>query len=88
MELEQVNQEIKQSQDAVLQEKKERSKWLPTASPRKFPLWLRSIIVLVLVCVALVGGLMFGYSVVGRGESATAVFQKELWQHILDFFKV
>lgn len=63
------------------------SKWKPLPSNRKFPLWLRSIIFFVLVGISLCAGLMVGYSVVGDGESATTIFHKEIWEHILGFFK-
>lgn len=63
------------------------SKWKPLPSERKFPLWLRSIIFFSLVIISLAAGLMVGYSVVGEGESATNIFHKEVWEHILGFFQ-
>lgn len=63
------------------------SRWKPLPSNRKFPLWLRSIIFFSLVAISLCAGLMVGYSVVGEGESAMNVFHKEVWEHIVGFFK-
>ncbi len=50
---------------------------------RLVPLWARIIIVLVLTMMALVGGAMVGYSVMGDGK-ATDVFKKSTWTHIVD----
>lgn len=50
---------------------------------RRFPIWLRIIVVLILLVVCLVLGLMVGYSVIGDG-SPTEVLQKQTWQHIID----
>lgn len=50
---------------------------------RLVPLWARIIIVLVLVIMALAGGAMIGYSVMGDGE-ALDVFKKSTWTHIGD----
>lgn len=50
---------------------------------RMFPIWLRIIVVLVLAVVALMTGLMFGYSVMGDGN-ATDVFNSDTWRHIVD----
>lgn len=50
---------------------------------RIFPIWLRIIVIIVLAFVALAGGLMFGYGVMGDGQ-ATDVFKKETWQHIVN----
>lgn len=69
------------------EEQKEVSKWKPLPSKRKFPLWLRSIIFFLLVAISLCAGLMVGYSVIGNGESATNIFHRDVWEHILSFFK-
>lgn len=50
---------------------------------RKFPIWLRMIVVLAFFAVALAVGLMVGYGVIGDGNAAD-VFQKSTWQHIGD----
>ena len=50
---------------------------------RLVPLWARIIIVLVLTMMALVGGAMVGYSVMGDGK-AMDVFKKSTWTHIVD----
>ena len=50
---------------------------------RLVPLWARIIIVLLLMAMALVGGAMIGYSVMGDGE-AMDVFKKSTWTHIAD----
>lgn len=50
---------------------------------RLIPIWLRIIIVLVLLVLAIVLGTMFGYAGIGEGQ-ASDVFKKETWQHIFD----
>ena len=50
---------------------------------RLVPLWARIIIVLSLMTIALIGGTMVGYSVMGDGE-AMDVFKKSTWTHIID----
>ena len=50
---------------------------------RLVPLWARIIIVLMLMAMALVGGAMVGYSVMGDGK-ATDIFKKSTWTHIGD----
>lgn len=50
---------------------------------RLIPIWLRVIIVIILIALAIVLGAMFGYAVIGEGK-ATDVFKKETWQHIFD----
>lgn len=74
-------------QENTSEKQEEVSQWKPLPSTRKFPLWLRSIIFLILVVISLCAGLMVGYSVVGDGESATTIFHKDIWEHILSFFK-
>lgn len=53
---------------------------------RKFPIWLRIIVVLILFVICLCLGLMVGYGVIGDGNP-TDVFVKQTWQHILDFME-
>jgi len=50
---------------------------------RVLPIWLRIIIVLILCVVALIGGLMVGYGVLGDGVPSD-VLNKETWKHIID----
>lgn len=50
---------------------------------RKFPIWLRIIVIFVLAVIAFVGGLMFGFSVLGDG-SPLDVLRKDTWFHIRD----
>lgn len=50
---------------------------------RKFPIWLRIIVVLLLFAGCLVLGLMVGYGVIGDG-TPTEVLEKSTWQHIVD----
>ncbi|RYM05499.1 DNA-directed RNA polymerase subunit beta [Sporolactobacillus sp. THM7-7] len=54
---------------------------------RRFPIWQRLIALISLCALALVGGAMFGYGVLGDG-SPWAVFDWDTWRHILDFLKV
>ena len=50
---------------------------------RLVPIWARILIVLFLMTIALIGGAMVGYSVMGDGE-AMDVFKKSTWTHIVD----
>ncbi|HLS66174.1 MAG TPA: DNA-directed RNA polymerase subunit beta [Pseudogracilibacillus sp.] len=50
---------------------------------RKFPIWLRMIVVVILAIIALIAGLMFGYGVLGDGNPFD-VLQKDTWFHIRD----
>ena len=50
---------------------------------RLFPIWLRIIVVVIALSVALISGAIVGYSVMGNGKPAE-VFQKETWTHIKD----
>ncbi|WP_247747108.1 DNA-directed RNA polymerase subunit beta [Alkalihalobacillus sp. BA299] len=49
---------------------------------RLVPVWLRLFIVILLCGLSLVGGLMFGYGVVGEGIP-TDVLKRETWEHIV-----
>lgn len=53
---------------------------------RIFPIWARIIVILLLCCVALIGGLMFGYGILGDGSPLDAL-KIETWQHIIDIVK-
>lgn len=53
---------------------------------RRFPVWQRLLILISLSAIALVGGTMFGFGVLGHG-SPWAVFDRDTWLHILDFLK-
>ncbi len=50
---------------------------------RLIPIWLRLIILVIVMGVAVVAGAMFGYGVLGGGNPMD-VLNKETWQHILD----
>lgn len=50
---------------------------------RKFPIWLRIIVVLILLIISLLLGLIVGYAFFGDGEVADAL-KIETYQHILD----
>ncbi|QFT90873.1 DNA-directed RNA polymerase subunit beta [Bacillus sp. THAF10] len=50
---------------------------------RLIPIWLRLVIILAIMAVAVVAGAMFGYAILGGGEPMD-VLKKETWQHILD----
>lgn len=50
---------------------------------RLIPIWLRIIIVILLFLVAVIVGLVIGYSVIGDG-AASDVLKWETWQHLLD----
>ena len=53
---------------------------------RIFPIWVRIIVLLIFSCVALIGGLMVGYGILGDGVPRDAL-KVETWQHILDIVK-
>ena len=50
---------------------------------RLIPIWLRILIVILLFLVAVIVGLVVGYSVIGDG-AASDVLKWETWQHLLD----
>jgi|SRR5699024_2454556 len=50
---------------------------------RKFPIWLRIIVVLILFGLSLIVGLMVGYGFLGDGNPVDAL-NKDTWQHIID----
>ena len=50
---------------------------------RLLPIWLRIILVLLLFIVVAAIGVVFGYSVIGEGESGDAL-KWSTWEHILD----
>lgn len=53
---------------------------------RIFPIWARLIVVVFLSGIALIGGLMFGYGILGDGTPLDAL-KIETWQHIIDIVK-
>lgn len=53
---------------------------------RKFPILLRILVVLVVLCISLLLGVMFGYGVLGDGNMLDAL-DKATWQHIIDIVK-
>ena len=59
------------------------TKWVQI---RLFPIWLRVIIILALLFVAVVTGLTVGYSVLGDGDSSE-VLKWSTWQHLIDIIK-
>lgn len=50
---------------------------------RLIPIWLRLIILVAVMAIAIIAGAMFGYGVLGGGNPMD-VLNKETWQHILD----
>lgn len=85
--------EAKQKQ-AATQEQAEDNKKNTKASRQKqpkekkpirriFPIWLRIVVVFVLAFLALIIGLVVGYSILGDG-SPMDVLELETWQHIID----
>lgn len=47
---------------------------------------LKILVVIALIIILFVTGTMIGYGIVGGGNPKD-VFNKEVWTHILDFFK-
>lgn len=64
--------------------RKEERKRFKKPKRRIFPIWLRIIIVLICCVVALAGGLMVGFGIIGNGHPTDAL-KIETWQHIIDF---
>lgn len=48
-----------------------------------FPIWLRTIVVIVLLFVCLITGLIIGYGVIGDGAPLDALKVKT-WRHVID----
>lgn len=67
-------------------ERKEQKERKQKVRVRKFPIWLRIIVIFLLCVLSLAVGLMVGYGVFGDGNPAD-VFNKDTWQHIIDIVK-
>ena len=72
------------------QPKKRRTEESPTVEQKRrwvqirlLPIWLRIILVLLLFIIVTAIGLIFGYSIIGEGESGDAL-KWSTWKHILD----
>ena len=50
---------------------------------RLIPIWLRIVLFLLLCIIVTAIGIVFGYSVIGEGESGDAL-KWSTWKHILD----
>ncbi|MGE7603897.1 DNA-directed RNA polymerase subunit beta [Peribacillus sp. NPDC097675] len=78
-----------EQKSVMRQEVSEEVKEVETTQPnqrirvRLLPIWLRLLIIMGLIIVALVAGSLIGYSVIGGGQ-ATDVFKKSTWTHIID----
>lgn len=81
--LQRINQK-EVNDDERSQRRKQRAERRTNREPvrRIFPIWLRIIVVLVLSYVALLGGLMVGFGVLGDGNP-TDVLEIDLWRHII-----
>jgi cobalamin biosynthesis Mg chelatase CobN len=53
---------------------------------RLIPVWLRVLLVLCLLIIVVVVGLIFGYSVLGDGNTSDAL-KWDTWQHIIDIIR-
>ena len=60
-----------------------KTKWVQI---RLIPIWLRVLIILALLFIAVVAGLIVGYSVLGDGDSS-GVLEWSTWQHLIDIIK-
>lgn len=67
-------------------ERKAVRKGKKTPMRRIFPIWLRLIVIFCFCIVALIAGLVIGYSILGDG-APTDVFHKETWKHIIDLIQ-
>lgn len=52
----------------------------------KIPLWVKILILIGLLIISLLAGMMFGYGVVGDGDTFDAL-KPSTWTHILDFIR-
>lgn len=68
------------SREAMRKKEQEATKKLRV---RVFPVWLRLIVILVLCVIALVGGAMMGYGIIGKGNPLD-IFDIKTWTHIRD----
>ena len=72
--------EKEQEKAQELEKQTGKTKWVQI---RMFPIWLRIILVILLVALAAVVGLMFGYGVLGDGEPMDAM-KWDTYQHLID----
>lgn len=73
----------KSSRQAKREQRQDEKKQNRKPIRRIFPIWLRIIVVFLLSFLALIAGLMIGFSVLGNGN-AFDVLEFQTWQHILD----
>lgn len=85
-ELQKQNDQTTVDQESAVENKEGKTKKKRRKRKRVFPIWLRIVVVLVLCAVALVGGLMIGYGIIGDGN-ATEALEMETWRHILDLIE-
>lgn len=64
-------------------QKREEKKKKKRPIRRIFPIWLRVLIVFLLSFLAVILGLIVGYSIIGGGEPME-VLEFEFWQHLID----
>ena len=78
-----------EQKSVMRQEVSEEVKEAKTTQPKRrikvrlLPIWLRLLIIIGLIFIALLAGSLIGYSVIGGGQ-ATDVFKKSTWTHIID----
>lgn len=77
-----LKEETSEENETVSSEK-QRTKRKKKQRIRKFPIWLRIIVVLILFALSLVGGLMVGFGIIGDGSPMDAL-KVETYQHIID----
>lgn len=75
-----VEEQPKKRKTGELNEAEQKSGWVKI---RLLPIWLRIILILLLLITVTVIGLIFGYSIIGEGESGDAL-KWSTWKHILD----
>lgn len=76
-----ISKRAEKKQQSQHEDKEPRKTWW--VQIRLIPIWLRLILIAILIVVAAIIGLQFGYSFIGDGDPKD-VLKKETWTHILN----
>ncbi len=82
--IEEKEQKVTREQKKQERKEKKADRKERRAVHRMFPIWLRIVVVIILIFLALIIGLLVGYSVLGDAEQPLDVLTFEFWQHIMD----